>query len=606
MDTLAAGLTLVSENATTNPDNFFDLTFGSNTPTFTATTMKAGAINIFQVVVQVPSNPSLFAPVVPNTATVSSSNTVPDPNLFNNSSTATSTVATSADLAINASGPLTVTAGTDVAYTVTVKNNGPSDAKNVVVSDLLPSGLIFKPTAAAQSSGPDTFTLVGNTLVATTVGAGNTDVLQFFASAPSSLANGLLLTDTASVTSDTSDPTLPNTAQVRSTVTTSADVAVKVSGPPSATEGDTVTYTVNVTNNGPSDAQNVVVSDTLSPGLTLVSANFGTSPASSSGSTITVPLGTLTAGSTVTGTIIVKATEDGNHTDSATVSTSTPDPIVSNNTAKATTAVAEGRIALAGGVNLSAAEFTALSGVTLATFTHSQAVETPASFSATISWGDGSSSSASVILSGTTYAIVGSHTYNTEGKYSILVVVSEDGASAITTSAASIKESALPAGIPQNVANSTIFATMEDSLRQPFSVGQFLPIETSLPTLLLQTAQTLIQQGQNPEFALLDIVAGSIFETIDDTFHQPLSPRQLSSIELGLLNLFVQNDQSLIQQGQDPEQALLSSFYLGQLELNLLATKLANNGAGLDSAVNEMMDSILLQAIDLTDANSNS
>ena len=61
----------------------------------------------------------------------------------------------STDLAVTKSGPATVTDGSDVSYSVTVTNNGPSDAQSVTLSDALPAGTTF--ASEAQVSGP-TFT----------------------------------------------------------------------------------------------------------------------------------------------------------------------------------------------------------------------------------------------------------------------------------------------------------------------------------------------------------------------------------------------------------------------------------------------------------------
>ena len=51
-----------------------------------------------------------------------------------------------------------------------------------------------------------------------------------------------------------------------------ADLAVTKAGPATAFAGTQVTYSINVTNNGPSDATNVVVTDTLPAGTAFVSS----------------------------------------------------------------------------------------------------------------------------------------------------------------------------------------------------------------------------------------------------------------------------------------------------------------------------------------------
>ena len=85
-------------------------------------------------------------------------------------------------------------------------------------------------------------------------------------------------------------------------VQVSADTAVAATGMP-------FNYTVTVTNNGPSDATAVVLSDTLPAGVTLVSASTvsGVTPTVANG-VVSVQLATLAAGSTATLTIAVNPT----------------------------------------------------------------------------------------------------------------------------------------------------------------------------------------------------------------------------------------------------------------------------------------------------------
>src|SRR5206468_3011349 len=89
-----------------------------------------------------------------NTATLSTTTT--DPVSGNNSSTAATTVNTQADLSVTKSGPTIVIAGTNLTYTITVTNNGPSDAQGVALTDGLPSGETF--VSQSQGGGP-AFTL---------------------------------------------------------------------------------------------------------------------------------------------------------------------------------------------------------------------------------------------------------------------------------------------------------------------------------------------------------------------------------------------------------------------------------------------------------------
>jgi uncharacterized repeat protein (TIGR01451 family) len=76
-------------------------------------------------------------PPITNTATAASSTT--DPNAGNNSSTVNTDVITRADLSITLMSDKDVyKPSTTIHYTITVMNLGPSDAQNVVVTQVLP------------------------------------------------------------------------------------------------------------------------------------------------------------------------------------------------------------------------------------------------------------------------------------------------------------------------------------------------------------------------------------------------------------------------------------------------------------------------------------
>jgi len=91
-------------------------------------------------------------------------------------------------------------------------------------------------------------------------------------------------------------------------------------------------------------------------------------------------------------------------------------------------------------------EFTPLNNVTVATFTHANGLEPASEFTATIDWGDGTSSSGTVTLSGTNYSVSGSHTYSDEKSYSVTVRVVDAAASATIAVKATILEELLPGG----------------------------------------------------------------------------------------------------------------------------------------------------------------
>ena len=106
----------------------------------------------------------------------------------------------------------------------------------------------------------------------------------------------------------------------------SADLAVTNTGPTASTEGNSVTYNLTVTNNGPSTATNVVLTDTLGANLNYVSATKSQGTVTHSGSVVTFSFGTFAVGQTVTATVTAQAIEDGNLTNTASVTSSISDP----------------------------------------------------------------------------------------------------------------------------------------------------------------------------------------------------------------------------------------------------------------------------------------
>jgi uncharacterized repeat protein (TIGR01451 family) len=110
------------------------------------------------------------------------------------------------------------------------------------------------------------------------------------------------------------------------------DLSVDKIGPSgSQPTGRTMTYTVNVTNNGPDPATGVILTDTLPGSVSFVSATV--SQGSCSGTaTITCLLGTINPGNTVTVTIQVTPRQAGTITNTATAVLEQVDSNTANNT----------------------------------------------------------------------------------------------------------------------------------------------------------------------------------------------------------------------------------------------------------------------------------
>ncbi len=268
-----------------------------------------------------------------NTASVKGSENDPIPN--NNSATARSTVNPAADLSITKSGsPNPVTLGNNLTYTIAV-SNGPAAATGVVVSDTLPASVTFvsaSPTQGSCSQAGGTVTCnLGNMAISATA----TLTIVVTPTATGTISN------TATVRANEPDANLTNnTATVTTTVNASTDLSVtKSDSPDPVTMRNTLTYTVGVSNGGPSPATGVTLTDTLPTSVTFRSATPTQGSCSLLGSTVTCPLGSLPRTASATVTIVVIPNSPGTITNTATVSGNEPDPNSANNSASASTTV---------------------------------------------------------------------------------------------------------------------------------------------------------------------------------------------------------------------------------------------------------------------------
>jgi len=163
--------------------------------------------------------------------------------------------------------PRTVTVGSNVTFTITVTNNGPSDATGVQVTDQLPAGLTF--VSATPSQG--TYTSGTGVWDIGAVASGTSVTLALTATVTTTGS----LTNTARKTAENeTDPNLSNdTASV--TITGQApDLTIAKSHVGSFVRGSSGSYSVTVSNIGAVASSGLVtVSDTLPAGLTPTTAS---------------------------------------------------------------------------------------------------------------------------------------------------------------------------------------------------------------------------------------------------------------------------------------------------------------------------------------------
>src|SRR4051812_39271735 len=263
----------------------------------------------FTIKVRAKVKPDTAAGADKITNQVSVTSPTTDPDAADRTATEKTSVATSADLSITKSdSPDPVNAGDFLVYTLTVTNDGPSDAQNVQVNDTLPaelaSGATFCTGAACNPTGGSTWT--GSYSIGTM--APGTFTIKVRAKVKADTAAGAdKITNQVSVTSPTTDPDAADrTATEKTSVATSADLSItKSDSPDPVNAGDYLVYTLTVTNDGPSDAQNVQVNDTL-PAELASGATFCTGAACNpvGGSAWT---GSYSIGTMAPGTFTIKA-----------------------------------------------------------------------------------------------------------------------------------------------------------------------------------------------------------------------------------------------------------------------------------------------------------
>ncbi|MFB8285911.1 DUF7927 domain-containing protein [Kitasatospora purpeofusca] len=232
-----------------------------------------------------------------------------------------------------------VVPGESIAWRISVTNNGPSLARDVVVSDRIPDGVV------GASLSPDTTRaacpVTGGTAVCPPVEIPVGGTVTYTLSG--TLAQDATVTPTNTVTvTGGPDPATPTHTAVASPTGSPVPQAkltvskVLVTDP--VVPGRTVQWRVTVVNNGPSRARNVVVTDRVPDGVSgasMVSDEDGTACPVASG-TATCPAVDLEVGETASYTLSGTLAQDATVTPSNTVVvTGGPDPATPTHTAVA-------------------------------------------------------------------------------------------------------------------------------------------------------------------------------------------------------------------------------------------------------------------------------
>jgi uncharacterized repeat protein (TIGR01451 family)/fimbrial isopeptide formation D2 family protein/LPXTG-motif cell wall-anchored protein len=258
-----------------------------------------------------------------------------------------------ADLEIVKTADGTPVAGKSFSWQLAVTNHGPDPATGpIVVTDEMPAEV----SNFSADGGPQWNCSTSTTTIECThagpVGTATDDntlpVITVTGLISADLADGTEITNSASVDGHTYDPVKPDDEDI-STVesTTEADLGIVKTLTEGVTAGETATYTLDVTNHGPSVARGpIVVEDTLPAGSTFVSASgSGWETCDESGGVVTCTrsddLGLNVAAGQITVKVKIPASQTADVVNSATVDGKTPEPDTTpaeeNNTDSVTT-----------------------------------------------------------------------------------------------------------------------------------------------------------------------------------------------------------------------------------------------------------------------------
>lgn len=248
--------------------------------------------------------------------------------------------APAANLAVTVSdgGTAAVRGGPAVAYTIGASNAGPDTASAVTLTITLPAGTTHGGTSGSGWS----CSTAGSTVTCTraSLSSGASAPVTTSVSVPPGYAGANPMTLSATLGSSTADPVSGNNTASDSTPVNNptADLALTMTAARGylAPGGDSLAYTLTVTNHGPFDASAVTLDNPLPVGSTYLGYSSSAS-CSSVGGTFSCSIGALASGASRQ--VVLNLGLPGGYAgtdplvNTASVSSSTQDPASANNTA---------------------------------------------------------------------------------------------------------------------------------------------------------------------------------------------------------------------------------------------------------------------------------
>jgi uncharacterized repeat protein (TIGR01451 family) len=314
VDDLPAGLAFVSALASSG-----SCSFASPRITCALGTIPSGASRSVTIVVE-----PVASGLIANTVSVSGAYT--DGNPANDSATTDTTVAEGADVSVTlAESSDPVLAGQELTYSLVVANRGPFPASDPLLTQTIADEVTFV-SASPGCDFADGVVTCDEDALGTSLGVGASIPLEVVVSrsAPEQVTFGSTATITTSAPEDP-DPA-DNSASVTTTYVPAGDLTLSLgsSGGP-VDEGESLSWTVTLENQGPNDAANVSVTQTRPSGFTLEEVTTSHGVCFPLPTEVSCSLGTLAPGTVVTIVLAGRPAAGSVGTTLATTATATSD-----------------------------------------------------------------------------------------------------------------------------------------------------------------------------------------------------------------------------------------------------------------------------------------
>ncbi|MBI3805304.1 MAG: DUF11 domain-containing protein [Nitrospirae bacterium] len=250
-------------------------------------------------------------------------------------------VAPTADLAVSQSdlsGP--VITGSEVTYTVSVVNNGPSPASGVMLTDIFPAGATFQSATASEGSCPQSSGRVSCAFDRLSVGEVASVSIVVTPASGGTMINHAEI-HAAEPDPNPADNTSEKSAEAIAPSAAAADLSItQALSPDSGTIGQPMIYVITVTNNGTHAASHVIVTEELPPTLAFSSA-IASQGSCTTTTQIRCELGTIDNQGSSTIRIVVTPLENGTSNAKAEVAGEVSDPNTINNSTTTATVIHE-------------------------------------------------------------------------------------------------------------------------------------------------------------------------------------------------------------------------------------------------------------------------